>query len=434
MNLCLPSLAPRAAPCASLGIALLLTAACRPPPLVESLPIAAEPERPEPVVVDESDGNDSLATAVPLPLDDEAGAREVFQRPGDVDTFVVEVPEPRVLQVRVVGNILGWAGGPDPRLELRDEAGTLLAENDVDQLQLGLDPLAVLQFGPGRLYVEVTEAQGLGDGTFGYTVLAETVTRGLELEPNDTRAQATDVADTLGFSGPADNDEELVAVAVVGAGDADWFRLPVATADTRFYLSISRRTESSPSASFSVFDVAGALVARSVPGDSAESAARAVVWPSGGEMFVEVTSDAEPQAVLVRALPSQRLTEQEQRGVAGQNDELATADPLPSAFPFVLTSDLSAAGDIDRFQVASAGDYTIVCSSKLHGSGVLGLTLEARDDADAPLADPMVEDDSGSPASFRVTAAGPFQYRMSKQGQDTENLGGTVNCTLFRFQ
>jgi hypothetical protein len=99
----------------------------------------------------------------------------------------------------------------------------------------------------------------------------------------------------------------------------------------------------------------------------------------------------------------------------------------------VFTSDLSAAGDVDRFLTPTGGDYSVACSSAIHGSGVLGFTIEARDDTDTVLLGPEVEDDSGSPVSLRVDHAAPFQFRMSKQGQDAENLGGTVNCTFFRF-
>lgn len=427
----------RAAPL-SLSVFLLEAAhatACRPPPVLESLPGSAAPARPEPPVVDGADGNDSLATAVPLTLDDELGVGDAFERPDDVDTFVVEVPDARVIEVRVLGNVTGWGGAPNPRLALRDEAGTLLVANNDDPLQaaVGGDPRAVVHFGPGALYVEVTEAQGLGDGSFGYTVLAATATRGLELEPNDTREQATDLEGTFGFSSVGDPDEEFVGVTVTATGDADWFRLPVASADTRFFLTLSRRTTTSVNAAFTVHDASGAIIARGVPRDLADEDARAVVWPTGSDMFVQMTSDAAPQAILLRAVPSQRRTEQEDRGVAGQNDELATAEELSDSFPMVFTSDLSAAGDVDRFLTPTGGDYSVACSSAIHGSGVLGFTIEARDDTDTVLLGPEVEDDSGSPVSLRVDHAAPFQFRMSKQGQDAENLGGTVNCTFFRF-
>lgn len=411
--------------------------ACRPPPTLENLPGAAPPVRPGPPTVDGADGNDSLATAVPLTLDDERGLGDTFARPDDVDVFVVEVPDARVVEVRVLGNVSGWIGAPNPRLALRDESGALLAENDDDVLSdvaYG-DPRAVVQFGPGLLYVEVTEAQGLGDGSFGYTVLAATATRGLEQEPNNAREQATDLAGTFGYSTLGDPVEEFVGVAVVGTGDADWFRLPVATADTRFFLSLSRRSANAPEASFSVYEPSGALVARSTSWDQADAVARAVVWPAGSELFVRVSSDADTQAVLLRARPMQRPTEQEARGVAGQNDEQATAEELSDSFPMVFMSDLSAFDDVDRFLMPTGGDYSVACSSAIHGSGVLGFTMEARDDTDAVLLGPEVEvsNDSATPVSLRVDHASPIQFRLSKQGQDPENLGGTVNCTFFRF-
>lgn len=420
---------------ALLGAPLALAAACRPPPVLESLPTAGPPVRPEPPVIDGADGNDSLATAVSLALDDELGVGDAFERPDDIDTFVIQVPDARVIEVRVIGNVSAWLGAPNPVLALRDEAGTLLAQNDDDPLlaSSGGDPRALVYFGPGTLYAEVTEGQGQGDGTFGYTVLATTATRGLELEPNDTRAEATDLEDSFGWSSAGDVEEEFVGVAVTADGDADWFRLPVASADTRFYLTLSRRTATAATADFTVHDASGAMIARLSPFDRDDEVGRAVVWPAGGETFVQVTSAAEPQAILLRAAPSQRLTEQEARGVAGQNDELATADALPDAFPMTFTTDLSAAGDVDRFLVPSGGDYNVACSSALHGSGVIGFTLEARDDTDAVLLGPDVEDDSGAPVSLRVDQATPFQFRMSKQGQDAENLGGTVNCTFFRL-
>ena len=131
----------RMRPAASMALALILCGpilahlvACRPPPTLENLPGAAPPVRPGPPTVDGADGNDSLATAVPLTLDDERGLGDTFARPDDVDVFVVEVPDARVVEVRVLGNVSGWIGAPNPRLALRDESGALLAENDDDVL------------------------------------------------------------------------------------------------------------------------------------------------------------------------------------------------------------------------------------------------------------------------------------------------------------
>ncbi len=151
-----------------------------PPPTVETLEAATTPTRPPAPVTDGADRNTSFATATQRPLDDGAGVGDPRHRPDDIDTCVVARTDRCVVEVTVAGTLLGSPEALDLKVELRDEAGALLAEDTVDPLQSKLvgDPRAVVQFGPGRLRVEVRGLQGPGDGSVGDTAFRSTVTRG----------------------------------------------------------------------------------------------------------------------------------------------------------------------------------------------------------------------------------------------------------------
>jgi hypothetical protein len=119
---------------------------------------------------------------------------------------------------------------------------------------------------------------------------------------------------------------------------------------------------------------------------------------------------------------------------AGQNDTVATAEPLTATMgsSFVLAQ-LTTTTDVDTFQfTAPAGEkISIACAGSRVGSGVVGLRAELRDGTDTLLvgktesltADLFID-------SVTASAGGTYYMRLSKTGQDPVVTSNFARCGI----
>lgn len=197
----------RLLPLASCG--LLFACACDKKPIME----AQAPVDAGPPVLAEKEPNDSAATALVIDRSSivEANLGAEPTKP-DADWYAFTSNLPRTVDFTVT-----CPPGADVALELVDETGSVLASVNTG------GPGAAERFPnldvSGKAYVRVV---GLKKGAGGAYTLSATFSErapGYELEPNDRRVDATQVA--LG---------QAVSGFVAHGGDLDWFRFEIPSA------------------------------------------------------------------------------------------------------------------------------------------------------------------------------------------------------------
>jgi hypothetical protein len=211
-----------------------------------------------------------------------------------------------------------------------------------------------------------------------------------EIEPNDTRAQATAITSPASFLSA-----EIPAAGIQVGGalvpsDVDWYAVGV-QAGERLMVSVSEADGGRHhDALLDVFDPTGALVASNDDGGPRRLPQIQVVATASGDWTVRVRGFAEEAAapdlheeefdyrlVLAVATDPPRFAESDPGApLPGNNDTTATADPIPTASGVgatssgvVVASGALTPGDVDVYSVDVTAGELLVVSVFEPGSG-----------------------------------------------------------------
>lgn len=131
------------------------------------------------------------------------------------------------------------------------------------------------------------------------------------------------------------------------------------------------------------------------------------------------------------SLGSDYPQEKEIASTQGSNDsrELAQASDDTFSLSTGVVSYLPP-GDVDYlgFDMTESGTVHAYCGAHGEGSGVLGLHVEVRDNADAVLAE--ADESIGPIRDLALPGPGRYWVRLSATGQDPEIVGNYVRCGL----
>ncbi len=129
-----------------------------------------KPKKSKPLSIEsitETEPNDSIAAANPLPIDSVMEA--VINPIGDVDYFKINVTAGQTLAIDIDAEMIG--SELDSYLELFDSSGTLLAENDDDGMWLDSKIIHTFADG-GNYYIKVTDLGEWGGEDYYYFLRA----------------------------------------------------------------------------------------------------------------------------------------------------------------------------------------------------------------------------------------------------------------------
>jgi subtilisin family serine protease len=207
---------------------------------------------------------DFVSTALPVALNArtplaslvyDARLEAAIHDPGDSDTFTLALNSGQQLAVAVQCA----SGSLQPSLEVRDPANTLLTNLTASApgQSLATQPLPVAAAGNYSIRIS-----GAGASTGDYT-LRPALNAALELESyggsgNDSRDAAQDLD-----PGARTYTNAIAALAVLGFGANDWYAVTLASNDV---VTVGVAASSGGAPSVSLFDPAGALLARGVAG------------------------------------------------------------------------------------------------------------------------------------------------------------------------
>jgi len=312
---------------------------------------------------EEREPNPSEAEATPLPLGHYL--QGTLDGETDVDVFRVTVPGPGQLRAALTG-----IEEVDLVLELRDQAGTVLAKSDRGPALIGEGLpgfgvvagdyfLAVREFVKPRKKpkkpkkapaVDAAPAGRLG-ASHPYELAVELFERPPELheiEPNDDRGAAVEV---------------LLADSVKGwvgwAGDADVWKLSLEGVAAQYGLDLEVSGIDGLVLTVDVLDAGGDKVL-SRKGSKGGPVAIIGFVPALAEAappwhYVKITADrSNPEATYDLRFTARLLDDDEERE---PNDEPAAATPLGGAGAMRATY---AAGDVDRFLVEAQADAQLL--------------------------------------------------------------------------
>jgi hypothetical protein len=178
-------------------------------------------------IIEEADGNDSLAGAQPVSLP--ATLCGTFEKAEDVDYFKFNVPAAggwtfHVWSSRCENQIHDLQEHSDPILTLRNAAGTVLAQNDNYYFA---DPLLHYQFtAAGDYYLEIRDVRYHGNGDWRYAIEAHQRPFVTNVHPLAVTPGTAQRLELIGYNLPADA-TALVSLPPETANGPIWVNLPL---------------------------------------------------------------------------------------------------------------------------------------------------------------------------------------------------------------
>jgi hypothetical protein len=394
------------------------------------------------ITIDDDDNNDSFDEAEELPVDEATGIRGRIGKPSDRDFFRFEADPGLFYRIETIANRTDAPDLIDTVVRIYGADEIRIAQSDDAIPRLGRDSLVVVRSTVGStIFVEVmdwfdwTGADPRGDTSFIYDLRAITMSDELpgvliDSEPGDDAASATPVDIDLGFGqvlGDLDRME-----------DVDVFRIDVGDEMRPFYDSsfaapgANGNGSTATIGSVTLTDASGTSVLARI--DGAQRLSPPLSQNQSYLIFVAHDTGTPPgtNAFYSHTLAIRSDNVSELESAPGENDTLATAEPLASqAGRFFVVAALTSTDDIDYFRfTASEGDgIGLNCVGQRAGSGVRGLTVEIRDRDDVALYSELEPTDRDLDVSgIAATYSGDYFLTLRKSAQDAEVTSDFVRC------
>ncbi len=203
--------------------------------------------------------------------------------PGDVDTFAITAAawEQITIDIDAASN----GSNLDSVIQLLDDAGNLIADND-DQAAGNLDSYLQVTVGAaGTYYVTVTDFSGGGGVNYGYDVIVSTAPgcNAVELEPNDTAVDADPT--TVGGLACGSVDSALIFT------DYDYFSFSALEGQTIDFDVAALSIGSTLAAELAIFDAAGNELASDNDNNPLFDPSITHTFAAAGTYTVRITND-----------------------------------------------------------------------------------------------------------------------------------------------